>query len=91
MKVTDKAFMKISSVLTMILMLVGTTNIGYAESFKDKMIEEKFAAADKNHDGKLTLAEAKDGMPKVAANFDKIDIQGRGYVTLEQIKSASDR
>jgi hypothetical protein len=59
-----------------------------AESYRDRMIDEKFAAADKNHDGKLTLAEAQAGMPKVAANFDKIDAQGLGYVTLDQIKAA---
>ncbi|CAK0779940.1 EF-hand domain-containing protein [Gammaproteobacteria bacterium] len=55
----------------------------------DKMIEQKFKAADKNGDGKLTLDEAKAGMPRVAKNFDKIDADHEGYVTLEQIKAAS--
>lgn len=83
--------MKIKT-LTLLLSLLSlvATNAG-AESFRDRMIDEKFAAADKNQDGKLTLAEAKAGMPKVAANFDKIDLQGRGYVTLDQIKAAADR
>ena len=61
------------------------------ESFRDRQIDERFAAADKNHDGKLTLEEAKAGMPRVAANFDKIDTQNRGYVTTDQIKAAADR
>lgn len=61
------------------------------ESFRDRQIDERFAAADKNHDGKLTLEEAKAGMPRVAANFDKIDTQNRGYVTADQIKAAADR
>lgn len=61
------------------------------ESFRDRQIDERFAAADKNHDGKLTLDEAKSGMPRVAANFDKIDTQNRGYVTVDQIKAAADR
>lgn len=61
------------------------------ESFRDRQIDERFAAADKNHDGKLTLQEAKDGMPKVAANFDKIDAQQRGYVTVDEIKAMADR
>jgi hypothetical protein len=39
----------------------------------------------------LTLEEAQAGMPKVAANFDKIDTQKRGYVTLDQIKAAAAR
>lgn len=61
------------------------------ESFRDRQIDERFAAADKNHDGKLTLEEAKAGMPRVAANFDKIDTQKRGYLTVDQIKAAADR
>ncbi len=60
-------------------------------SLKDRMIDQKFAAADKNHDGKLTLAEAQAGMPRVAANFDKIDSKKLGYVTLEQVKAAAER
>ena len=62
-----------------------------AESFRDRQIDERFAAADKNKDGKLTLDEARSGMPRVADNFDKIDSQKRGYVTLDQIKAAADQ
>ena len=62
--------------------------VAHAESFMDQQIDEKFAAADKNDDGKLTLDEARAGMPRVAANFDKIDTQKRGYVTVDQIKAA---
>ena len=54
-----------------------------------KEIAERFAAADKNHDGKLTLAEAKAGMPRIAEAFDKIDTEGRGYLTLEQIQEVA--
>ena len=50
----------------------------------------KFKAADVNHDDKLTLAEAKVGMPRVAAHFSDIDTQNRGYVTLEQITKMAD-
>lgn len=46
---------------------------------------EKFAAADADHDGKLTRAEAEAGMPEVAKNFDKIDTKKKGYVTQKQI------
>ena len=53
----------------------------------DVMIEERFKAANKKGDGKLTLEEAKAGMPRIAANFDRIDTQKRGYVTVEQIKT----
>ena len=53
---------------------------------RDALIEERFKAADKNGDGKLTLEEAKAGMPRVAANFDRIDVQKLGYITVDQIK-----
>jgi hypothetical protein len=53
---------------------------------RDALIEERFKAANKKGDGKLTLEEAKAGMPRIAANFDRIDTEKRGYVTLEQIK-----
>ena len=57
------------------------------DSEKVKQLQEKFNLADKNADGKLSLEEAKEGMPRVARAFDKIDAQKDGYVTLEQIKA----
>ena len=66
-------------------------NASAQESFRDRQIDDRFAQADKNHDGKLTLEEAQAGMPKVAANFDKIETQKKGYVTVDQIKAAADR
>ncbi|AQV94695.1 hypothetical protein BJN34_12470 [Cupriavidus necator] len=46
---------------------------------------EKFAAADINHDGKLTREEAQSGMPDVYAHFGEIDRKKKGYVTKKQI------
>ena len=77
--------------MLLVLPLLAITNLYAGESFRDRQIDAKFAVADKNQDGKLTLEEAKQGMPKVAANFDKIDTDKRGYVTLDQIKAAADR
>lgn len=51
-----------------------------------KEAEERFAASDKNADGKLTLEEAKAGMPRIASNFSKIDANKDGFVTIEEIK-----
>ena len=53
---------------------------------RDAMIEARFKAANKKGDGKLTLEEAKAGMPRVAAHFDRIDTQKLGYITVDQIK-----
>lgn len=83
--------MKTKFALHVFSALALVTTHATASSFQDQMIQKRFAAADKNHDGKLTLAEAQAGMPKVAANFDKIDTEHRGYVTLDQILAAADR
>ena len=58
-----------------------------ADAKQDKEIETKFKAADKDNDGKLTLAEAKAGMPRIAKGFDKIDKDKKGYLTVDQIKA----
>lgn len=52
-----------------------------------QMLEQKFDAANTNHDGKLTLAEAQAGMPRIAQHFDDIDTHHQGYITLDQIKA----
>ena len=62
-----------------------------AETSRDEQIDEHFAAADANHDGQLTLVEAQTGMPRVAANFDKIDADKSGTVTVAEIKALADR
>jgi len=54
----------------------------------DAMLEKRFNAANTTHDGKLTKEQAIAGMPRVAKNFDKIDTEKNGYVTLQQIKDA---
>lgn len=54
-------------------------------------IRARFAAADTNHDGQLTLAEARNGMPRIAANFAKIDAAKKGYLTLDQVLAVAAR
>lgn len=51
-------------------------------------VAKQFAKADKNSDGKLTLEEAKAGMPRVAKRFDTLDKDKKGYVTLDELKAA---
>jgi hypothetical protein len=48
-------------------------------------VEARFKAADKNGDGKLTLEEAQASMPRVAMAWEKIDVDKKGYITLEQL------
>ncbi len=46
-----------------------------------------FAAANVTNDGRLTRQQAEEGMPLVAQNFDAIDLEGKGYVTLPEIQA----
>ncbi len=78
--------------LIVTIALMGNLGLVQAqESRTDKEIDQRFAMADKNKDGKLTLEEAKAGMPRVAANFSRIDTQNKGYVTAAEIKAMADR
>lgn len=78
--------------LIITVVLMGSLGLAQAqESRTDKEIDQRFAMADKNKDGKLTLEEAKAGMPRVAANFSRIDTQNKGYVTAAEIKAMADR
>jgi Ca2+-binding EF-hand superfamily protein len=77
-----------ASVAAMLLMVTAVVGCADRHSKPDpQMIAERFQAADTNHDGKLTLEEAKAGMPRVAAVFSQIDVENKGYVTLEQIQA----
>ena len=78
--------------LIVTIVLMGNLGLVQAqESRTDKEIDRRFAMADKNKDGKLTLEEAKAGMPRVAENFSRIDTQNKGYVTAAEIKAMADR
>ena len=50
-----------------------------------QQLQARFAAANTTHDGKLTQAQAAQGMPMVAQSFDQIDTQKAGFITLPQI------
>jgi hypothetical protein len=49
-------------------------------------LAQRFAAANVTHDGRLTRSQAA-AMPMVERNFDAIDAQGRGYVTLDEVRA----
>jgi len=48
-------------------------------------LQKRFAAADLDHDGRVTRAEAQAGMPLVFQHFDEIDSAKAGSLTLAQI------
>ena len=51
----------------------------------DQEVIARFKAADLNGDGKVTREEAEKGLPRVAMVWDKVDVDRRGYITLEQL------
>jgi hypothetical protein len=48
---------------------------------------QRFAAANTTHDGHLTEAQAKKGLPVVYRHFQDIDTAKKGYVTLADIRA----
>lgn len=60
----------------------------HAQSSIVAQVEARFKTADANKDGKLSKAEAKAKMPRIYNNFDRIDTDKDGFVTLDQIKAA---
>jgi len=82
--------MVLSALALALVSLVGVSTaqtIDPATQAKLTELEARFKVADKNADGKLTLQEAKEGMPRIADAFSHIDIEKKGYVTLEQIRA----
>jgi Ca2+-binding EF-hand superfamily protein len=52
---------------------------------KIEKLNEKFDAADSNHDGFLTRDEAAKNMPRVAKHFDSIDTDHDGKLSPQEI------
>jgi Ca2+-binding EF-hand superfamily protein len=70
------------------LVILGCATLAYAgEIDPDTLatLKTNFAKADKDKDGKLTKEECSAGMPRIYRGFDRIDSDGRGYITLDQI------
>jgi hypothetical protein len=58
-----------------------------AEPSGSSVLARRFGAANITHDGRLTRDQAATGMPLVAQNFDAIDIDRKGYVTLPEVRA----
>ena len=53
-------------------------------------LRDRFAAANTTHDGRLTQAQAGSaGLRMVAKNFEAIDTDHKGYVTIDQVRDYS--
>jgi Ca2+-binding EF-hand superfamily protein len=86
--------MRVNKTTLLAAILVGASWMAHAEpantdaASKLQELEQRFKAANKAGDGKLTLEEAKAGMPLIGKNFNKIDKDHKGYVTMADIKAA---
>lgn len=81
--------MRYRDTVALLLALAPAAGMTQAASLSPRIaqkVERRFEAADTNHDGKLTLAEARAGMPRIASYFNRIDTDGKGYVTLDQVE-----
>jgi Ca2+-binding EF-hand superfamily protein len=54
-------------------------------------LPERFAAADRDGDGRLTRDEARSRMPGVYQRFDALDRANRGWLTLDDLRQAAGR
>lgn len=52
-------------------------------------LPQRFAAADRDGDGRLTREEARSGMPGVYKRFDALDRARRGWLTLDDLRAAA--
>ena len=84
--------------LTTYLGLIGAAAFVFAavpahadDASRNKEIQGRFAQCDVNHDGKLTLDEAKGCMPRIYDHFSVIDTQNKGYVTVAEIEAMAAR
>jgi hypothetical protein len=55
----------------------------------DSGLAQHFAAANLTHDGALTREEAAAGMSMMARNFDVIDVDHKGFVTMPEIRTSA--
>jgi|GEM_PF-217333 len=85
-RVNTRSTVGVAIVLTILGAVSGPVAWAGEDPQRDALIEQRFKAADKNGDSKLSLEEAKAGMPRIARVFDKIDTEKRGYLAVEQIK-----
>ena len=84
--------MYLHSIAALLLAAAGVSLApGIAHAKEQHMsLPDAFAKADKNHDGTLDRKEAK-MLPRIAKNFDAIDKDKDGTVTLEEIRAAMSR
>jgi hypothetical protein len=81
-------FVAVTAISALILMhTAGAASGDQRLAKRAAQLQARFEQADGDHDGKLTRAEAKAGMPRIYEHFDEIDTSHNGVLTLEDIKA----
>ena len=84
---------KSQALIALSAILVALSTPANAQSYEEMLAQltERFSKADANGDGKLTQKEAKNGgMKRVARYFSRLDEDGDGFVTFDQLKARLD-
>ena len=76
--------MNITTLAASLVLALGVGAAGTAAAMHHEKFEAAFKAADKDADGTLDKEEAK-AMPRVAKNFDAIDADKSGTVSMEEV------
>jgi len=58
---------------------------------RSELADERFRAADANHDNLVSRAEAEKSLPTLAPKFDKIDANGDGQLSRDELREAGEK
>ena len=85
------------TLLISLFLSLSALSVAHAEALtpaqQDKLqatLEQRFAQADANKDGQVTREEAKGVMPRLFRNFERVDADHSGAVTMAEIQQAID-
>lgn len=80
--------------LTVVLALAALSSAACAQrqlnADQREAIRERWQAADRNGDGAIDRAEAEAGLPRVYTHFDRLDTDGDGRLTAEELRAMAD-
>ncbi len=82
---SSSAFLRFAAALLATACVTSNVAAQGVDSARQERLRADFTAADTNADGRLSRDEAKSGMPRIHSNFDAIDVEKTGAVSLEQI------
>lgn len=87
--------MRMTLLMSTALVLAATSSSACAQrqlsDDQKQEILERWQAADRNSDGVIDRAEAEASLPRVYKHFDKLDTDGDGRLTPEELRAMAER